>query len=86
MNGEDVVELSCHGSPVVLTRIVGVLVDLGCRPATAGEFTLRALANKRLDVNQAEAIRDLIDSQSYAAASQALRQMSGELSAHVIQR
>ena len=81
--GEDVVELSCHGSPVVLTRIVDVLISLGCRPAKAGEFTLRALANKRLDVNQAEAIRDLIDSQSYAAASQALRQMSGELSAQL---
>lgn len=81
--GEDVIELSCHGSPVVLTRIVGVLTRLGCRPAVAGEFTLRALTNKKLDVSQAEAIRDLIDAQSYAAASQAMRQMSGELSAQV---
>lgn len=81
--GEEVVELSCHGSPVVLTRIVSVLTDSGCRPAVAGEFTLRALSNKKLDVNQAEAIRDLIDAQSYAAASQAVRQLSGELSAQV---
>ena len=78
--GEDVVELSCHGSPVLLLQIVDILLQLGARAADPGEFTLGALANGRLNLSQAEAIRDLIDAQTTAAARQAARQLSGELS------
>ena len=78
--GEDVVEISCHGSPVLLRRIVDLCLSLGARMADAGEFTLRALAHGRMNLTQAEAIRDLIDAQTTAAARQAVRQMRGEFS------
>ena len=78
--GEDVVELSCHGSPVLLLRVVDALLLLGARPADPGEFTLRALAHGQLSLNQAEAIRDLIDARTHAAVRQAARQLRGELS------
>ena len=78
--GEDVVEISCHGSPVVLRRIVDICLALDARLAEPGEFSLRALANGRMDLAEAEAIRDLIDAQTFAAARQAVRQMSGEMS------
>ena len=81
--GEDVVELSCHGSPVLLLEIVDSLLHLGARAADPGEFTLRALANKRLNLSQAEAIRDLIDAQTNAGVKQAARQLGGELSARL---
>jgi tRNA modification GTPase len=78
--GDDVVEISCHGSPVVLRQIIDLSLELGARLAGPGEFTLRALANGKLNLSQAEAIRDLINAQSEAAAQQALRQLMGELS------
>lgn len=78
--GEDVVEISAHGSPVILRRIIDICLKLNSRIAQPGEFTLRALMNGRLNLSQAEAIRDLIDSQSVAAAKQSVRQLSGELS------
>ncbi len=78
--GEDVIELSCHGSPVLLTRVVNALLRLGARAADPGEFTLRALSNNRLNLTQAEAIRDLIDAQTDASLQQASRQLGGELS------
>ena len=78
--GEDVVEISCHGSPVLLRRVIDLCLSLGARMADAGEFTLRALANGRMNLTQAEAIRDLIDAQTTAAARQAVRQMRGEFS------
>lgn len=78
--GEDVVELACHGSPVVLRRVIDVCLTEGARMAEAGEFTLRALANGRIDLAEAEAIRDLIDAQTHASARQAVRQMRGEFS------
>jgi tRNA modification GTPase len=81
--GEDVSELSCHGSPVLLLHIVDALLALGARAADAGEFTLRALANQRLNLSQAEAVRDLIDAQTHAAVRQAARQLGGELSARL---
>jgi tRNA modification GTPase len=81
--GEDVVELSCHGSPILLSRIVSVVISLGIRSAIAGEFTMQAVANKRLDLSQAEAIRDLINAHSRVASSQALRQLNGELSSYI---
>lgn len=81
--GEDVVEFSCHGSPVVLRHLVTAALALDARLAGPGEFTLRALANGRLNLSQAEAIRDLIDAQTDASARQATRQMRGELSAYL---
>jgi len=81
--GEDVIELSCHGSPVLLLHVVDALMQLGARAAAPGEFTLRALANGRINLNQAEAIRDLIDAQTHAAVRQAARQLGGELSARL---
>ena len=78
--GEDVIEISCHGSPVVLRQIIDFCLKLDARMAEAGEFSLRALANGRMNLSQAEAIRDLIDSQTVAAARQSVRQLRGELS------
>jgi tRNA modification GTPase len=78
--GEDIVELSCHGSPVILRRVLDLILRLDGRLAGPGEFTLRALNNGKLNLSQAEAIRDLINSQTDAAAKQAVRQLSGELS------
>lgn len=78
--GEDVVEISCHGSPVVLRQVLDLVLKAGARIADPGEFSLRALANGRMDLAEAEAIRDLIDAQTTAAARQAMRQLSGELS------
>ena len=82
--GEDVVELQCHGSPVLLRTIIDVILALGARMATPGEFSLRAVANGRLKLSEAEAIRDLIDAQTDAAARQATRQMNGAIS-HALQ-
>jgi tRNA modification GTPase len=81
--GEDTVELSCHGSPVLLRQIIDLALTLNARPADAGEFTLRALGHGRLKLEQAEAIRDLIDAQTSAAVRQAARQMNGELSSRL---
>lgn len=78
--GEDVIEFSCHGSPVLLRRVIDLCLAEGARMAEPGEFSLRALANGRMNLAQAEAIRDLIDSQTVASARQAVRQMRGEFS------
>jgi tRNA modification GTPase len=78
--GEDVIEISCHGSPILLRQIIDFCLKLDARLANPGEFTLRALENGRMDLSQAEAIRDLIDAQTVASARQAIRQLRGELS------
>ncbi len=78
--GEDIIEISGHGSPVVLRRILDVCLKFDARLADPGEFTLRALANGRMDLSQAEAIRDLIDANSVAMTRQAIRQLRGEFS------
>lgn len=78
--GEDVVELSCHGSPLLLRDLIDVILRLDARLAGPGEFTLRALANGQLNLSQAEAIRDLINAQTKAAIRQATRQLKGEIS------
>ncbi|MBQ6097137.1 MAG: tRNA uridine-5-carboxymethylaminomethyl(34) synthesis GTPase MnmE, partial [Bacteroidales bacterium] len=62
--GEDVVELSCHGSLYVQRRVLQIFIDKGARLAEPGEFTQRAFINGRLDLSQAEAVADLIDSRS----------------------
>ena len=76
-------ELSCHGSPVLLRSLLDINLNLDARLAGPGEFTLRALANGRLNLSQAEAIRDLINAQTKAAVKQASRQLGGELSARL---
>ena len=81
--GEDVVELSCHGSPPLLLRILDSLLFFGARTADPGEFTMRAFTNGRLSLTQAEAVRDLIEAQTHAAVRQAARQLGGELSARL---
>jgi len=78
--GEEMVEISCHGSPVILRRVLDMTLSLGARLAEAGEFTLRACKNGKMNLSQAEAIRDLINAQTDAAAVQAARQLKGELS------
>ncbi len=78
--GEDVIEISCHGSPVVLRRVLDICLKFDARHADPGEFTLRALANGQMDLSQAEAIRDLIDANSVAMTRQAIRQLRGEFS------
>ena len=78
--GEDVVELHCHGSPILLRAIVDTTLRLDARIAGPGEFSLRAVANGRLHLAEAEAIRDLIDAHTDAALRQATRQMKGEIS------
>jgi tRNA modification GTPase len=78
--GEDVIEISCHGSPVVLERVISAVIRGGARMAKAGEFTQRAFLNGKLDLAQAEAVADLIASQSNAAASAALHTIRGGFS------
>ena len=78
--GEDVIEISCHGSPIILRQIIDFCLRLDARLAEAGEFSLRALANGQINLSQAEAIRDLIDAQTIASARQAVRQLRGEFS------
>ncbi|MEA2175439.1 MAG: tRNA modification GTPase [Blastocatellia bacterium] len=81
--GEDVIELSCHGSPVLLRYLIDLILVHDARAAAPGEFTLRALAHGRLNLSQAEAVRDLIDAQTRTAVRQAARQLKGELSARL---
>jgi tRNA modification GTPase len=77
---DDIVEISAHGSPVVLRRIVEICVAAGARLAEPGEFTMRAFLNGRIDLTQAEAVRDLIDSQTLYQAKVAAQQLEGALS------
>ncbi len=77
---DDVVEISCHGAPVVLRHVVEVAMKAGARLAEPGEFTMRAFLNGRLDLTQAEAVRDLIDSQTLYQAKVAAQQLDGALS------
>jgi tRNA modification GTPase len=80
LTGEDVVEISCHGSPAVVRSIVDATLQLGAVLAGPGEFTLRAVSNGKINLAQAEAIRDLIAAQTDAAVKQASRHLNGELS------
>ncbi len=81
--GEDTCELQCHGSPAVLTAALEALFAQGVRQARAGEFTRRAFLNGRMDLTQAEAVIDLIDAQSAAAARNAAGQLSGAVSRRI---
>jgi len=77
---DDIVEISAHGSPVVLRHIVELALAQGARLAQPGEFTMRAFLNGRLDLTQAEAVRDLIDAQTLFQAKVAAQQLEGALS------
>jgi tRNA modification GTPase len=77
---DDVIEISCHGSPVVLRHLVEMALSRGARLAEPGEFTMRAFLNGRIDLTQAEAVRDLIDSQTLYQAQVAARQLEGAMS------
>lgn len=75
--GENVVEFSCHGSSYIQQEIIQLLLRKGCRMATAGEFTLQAFLNGKMDLSQAEAVADLIASDSKASHQLAIQQMRG---------
>src|SRR5215831_10058199 len=77
---DDIVEISTHGSPIVLRHIVELALARGARLAEPGEFTMRAFLNGRIDLTQAEAVRDLIDSQTLYQAKIAAQQLDGSLS------
>ena len=81
--GEDVLELHGHGGPVPIESLITRAIELGARRALPGEFTQRAFLNDKLDLAQAEAVADLIDAGSEAAARAALRSLQGEFSARV---
>jgi tRNA modification GTPase len=81
--GEDVVEISCHGSPIILERVLRMVLDRGARIAEPGEFTFRAFFNKRIDLAQAQAVRDVINAQTQYQARVAAKQLGGELSARL---
>jgi tRNA modification GTPase len=77
---DDIIEISAHGSPVVLRRMVELLLARGARLAEPGEFTMRAYLNGRIDLTQAEAVRDLIEAQTLFQAKVAAQQLEGALS------
>ncbi|MBF8150828.1 tRNA uridine-5-carboxymethylaminomethyl(34) synthesis GTPase MnmE [Winogradskyella sp. F6397] len=81
--GENVVEISCHGSSYIQQEIIQLFLRQGCRMATAGEFTLRAFLNGKLDLSQAEAVADLISSDNEASHQIAMQQMRGGFSSEI---
>lgn len=78
--GEEVIEISCHGSPHICQNILNHLILLGARPADRGEFTYRSFMNGNMDLVQAESVLSLIESQTQQSSRLALRQLKGELS------
>ena len=78
--GENVIEISCHGSPYIQQQIIQLFLRNGCRLASAGEFTLRAFLNGKMDLSQAEAVADLISSENEATHQIAIQQMRGGFS------
>ncbi len=78
--GEDIAEISLHGSPVLVAAVLDVLCGCGARLAAPGEFTMRAFLHGRLDLTQAEAVRDIVDATTLYQARVASRQRNGELS------
>jgi tRNA modification GTPase len=78
--GENIIEISCHGSPYIQQQIIQLFLRNGCRTADAGEFTLRAFLNGKMDLSQAEAVADLISSDNAASHQIAVQQMRGGFS------
>ena len=83
--GEDVVEVSCHGSQYILQQMINLFMSKGARLAKPGEFTLRAFLNGKMDLSQAEAVADLIASNSASAHTTAIQQMRGGFSGEIKQ-
>ena len=81
--GEETVEISCHGSTYIQDRLLQLFIQKGCRMATAGEFTMRAFKNGKLDLSQAESVADLIASESKAGHKTALNQLRGGFSSQL---
>ena len=81
--GEDVIEISCHGSRYIQEKILQLFVNKGIRPAKAGEFTLRAFMNGKMDLAQAEAVADVIASENEASHQVAMQQMRGGISQEI---
>ena len=78
--GEDVIEISCHGSPYIQQQIIKILIEKGAQTAKPGEFTLRAFLNGKMDLSKAEAVADLIASENEASHQLAIQQMRGGFS------
>ena len=78
--GEDIVEISCHGSTYIQQKIIENFLEVGVKPAKAGEFTLRAYLNRKMDLSQAEAVADIISAESSAAHKISIQQMRGGFS------
>lgn len=81
--GEESVEISCHGSPFILQQVLALFLKDGCRMADPGEFTMRAFLNGKLDLSQAEAVADLIASNSAVSHQVAMQQMRGGFSSKI---
>jgi len=81
--GENSIEISCHGSPFILQKVMEVLAAIGVRPAGPGEYTLRAFMNGRMDLSQAEAVADLIAAESESVHKTAIQQMRGGFSEQI---
>jgi tRNA modification GTPase len=81
--GEDLLEISAHGNPFVLNKIICMVQSVGARAASPGEFTLRAVAHGKMDLIQAEAVRDFIEAQTDAQARTALKQLEGAVSKQI---
>lgn len=81
---DDIVEISCHGAPVLLGRVVEIALGKGVRLAEPGEFTMRAFLNGRIDLTQAEAVRDLIEAQTLYQAKVAAQQLGGSVSRRIL--
>ncbi len=81
--GEESVEIACHGSKFILEKVISLLLDKGCRLAEPGEFTQRAFLNGKMDLSQAEAVADVIASESQAAHGVAIQQMRGGFSSEL---
>ncbi|MHB8769376.1 MAG: tRNA uridine-5-carboxymethylaminomethyl(34) synthesis GTPase MnmE [Syntrophales bacterium] len=81
--GEDTLEISCHGGPLILQTVLEEILAAGARPAQRGEFTKRAFLNERLDLSQAEAVLDLITAQTRGGMAAAAGRLKGDLSARI---
>ena len=81
--GEDAVEISCHGSKYILSKVLELLVNNGCRMANPGEYTMRAYLNGKMDLSQAEAVADLIASTNKASHNIAFSQLRGHFSSEL---
>ncbi|MFN8577581.1 MAG: tRNA uridine-5-carboxymethylaminomethyl(34) synthesis GTPase MnmE [Candidatus Sericytochromatia bacterium] len=81
--GEDTIEIHCHGSPLILNKVLDLCIKYGARLADAGEFTKRAFLNGKIDLTQAEAVYDLINSKTSVSLKSANQQMEGKLSSRI---